>query len=120
VPLAACVTLKGANSMPKTTNDDLIFDFWAHNPTDDEIVNIWGDTILVVRGKPLTTGENAHDFTAHTIARLYALRRDKITAQQYARAINDERLRAIAFNFIENPTIFDPIKGSIPLAEEQS
>ncbi|MCL6582885.1 MAG: hypothetical protein K6U11_04530 [bacterium] len=106
--------------MSKTNNDDLIFDFWAHNPTWDEMIKMWGDAVPVVWGEPLTTGENARDVTAHTIACLYALRRDKIKAQQYARAINDEKWRADAFKFIENPTVFDPIKGLIPLAEEQS
>ncbi|MEW6381465.1 MAG: hypothetical protein AB1611_17945 [bacterium] len=97
----------------------LNFDFWAHNPTKDESVDLWGD-LLPVEGQPIATGERARDFNAHAIACLYSLRRDTDIARQYALAISDKDLKSSALKFIENPFVFDPIKGAIPLSEKAS
>ncbi|MEW5804925.1 MAG: hypothetical protein AB1847_22800 [bacterium] len=94
------------------------FDFWAHNPTEDEAVDIWGDCLPVWR-EPLATGEKAHDWNASAIACLYALRRDTDTAMQYAQSISDDELKSDALRMIEKPMIFDPIEGAIPLSSKE-
>jgi hypothetical protein len=88
----------------------LIFDFWAHKPTEDELINLCGDC-LPTPEQPRGT----KDQEAHSIAALYTLRGKIDLARQYAESIVNPEERKWALDFIENPRVFDPVQGSIPL-----
>lgn len=137
--------------MPKEKNadqnNDLVFDFWAHNPTNKELVALCGDLIPVKGQEPepfdfwerhaneddliplagvvlpergLTKQQILHDANASDISALYAIRGNKELALRYAQTIHDKLERKLALEFIENPMVYNPIHGAVPLSSKDS